>query len=173
MNKNRWIDFSRRIYARFLGLYPSAHRDEYGQAMLQLFGDQCRSAFERRGGPGLAALWLRTLFDLGLSAIAEHLSAPGAQLGLLDAIPNKPLPWKGVGLVLVPGLLLFSAQVAQLAGKSWVFTVLTRVPYLLMVPVLLVWLITRKYPVWGLIPLGLLCSNVVYYASRFNSWQFE
>jgi hypothetical protein len=46
-------------------------------------------------------------------------------------------------------------------------------PYLLMAFVLLVWLITHKYPVWGLMPLGLLCSNLVYYGSRLVIAQFS
>ncbi len=174
MQTNRWLDSSQRIYACLLYLYPPVHRAEYGDAMLQLFGDQCRAAFRLHGGFGVAALWFRTLFDLGLSALSEHLSAPGARLGLLEAMPNKPLPWKGVALVLVPGLVLFASQVAQMGGENWFFTALVWTPYLLMAVVLLVWLITRKYPVWGLMPLGLLGSNMVYYASRLvTSWQLS
>ena len=172
MKPNRWIETSRAVYARLLNLYPLAHRNEYGQAMLQLFVDQCRSAADRRGGWGLATLWFRTLFDLGTSVLSEHLSAPGAQSGLLDAIPDRPLPWKGVALVLVPGLILFASQVAQMTGENWFFTTLIWTPYVLMAVVLLAWLVTRRYPVWGLMPLGLLCSNLVYYGIRLlTTWK--
>ena len=174
MKTNRWIETSRSVYARLLNLYPPAHRSEYGPAMLQLFVDQCRSAAEQRGGLGLVALWLRTLFDLGTSVLSEHLSAPGAKWGLLEALPDRPLPWKGVVLVLVPGLVLFASQVAQMTGENlWFFTALTWTPYLLMTAVLLVWLITRRYPVWGLMPLGLLCNNLVYYGTRLLGGQFD
>ncbi len=173
METNRWIAISRRIYARLLNLYPQPYRSEYGPAMLQLFVDQCRAAC-RRGGVGLSALWLRTLFDLGLSALSEHLSAPGAKWGLLEAVPNRPLPWKGVALVLIPGLVLFASQVAQTAGENWFFATLLWAPYILMAIVLLVWLASRKYPVWGLMPLGLLSSNLVYYGSRLiTTWHLS
>src|SRR5689334_11380795 len=99
MKTNRWIETSCSVYARLLLIYPKEHRSQYGAAMLQLFGDQCRQSYGRRGPWGLMALWLRTLLDLGRSAVSEHLAAPGARWGLLDARPNRPLPWKGVALV--------------------------------------------------------------------------
>ncbi len=63
---------SDRIYRALLGLYPAPFREEFGGPMSQLFRDLRRDA--ARGGPGaLAALWLRTLADLLVTAAREHM----------------------------------------------------------------------------------------------------
>ena len=155
MKSDRWISLSRRVYARLLYLYPNEHRLEYGASMLQLFTDQLRSAYRDEGGRGVFSLWLRTLLDLGVSALKEQFSSPHLTAGLLEAVPNAPLPWKGVALVLVPGLVFFIAQTVQLSGQDLFFLMVYRAGYFLIIPVLLVWAWTRKFPVWGLVPLGL------------------
>ena len=155
MEKNRQIETSRRVYTWLLGLYPQEHRSEYGAEMVRLFTDQCRSAINQRGRPGLVALWLRTLVDLGKTALIEHLSSPQAKTGLLQATPGMALPWKGVLLVLIPGLVFFISQIGQLTGKDWFFSTLNWASYAFLVPVVIVWWRTRKFPVWGLVPLGL------------------
>jgi hypothetical protein len=53
-------------------LYPRNHRREYGEAMLQLFRDQCRDA--ERDSASVFVIWRRMLLDLIFSAIHEHLS---------------------------------------------------------------------------------------------------
>jgi hypothetical protein len=164
MENHRWIEISRRIYARLLYLYPTEHRAEYGADMLQLFTDQCRPA----GRPlALLALWLRTLVDLGLSALREHMASPQATLGLLESAPNAPLPWKGVALVLIPGLAFFIGQVGQLMGQDWFYWMIYRAAYFLIIPVLLVWAWKRKFPIWGLVPLGLLCKTLSGFVYRW------
>jgi hypothetical protein len=104
----------------------------------------------------MAALWLRTLLDLVTSALREQLAAPHSTAGLLEAQPGKPLPWKGVILVLIPGLIFLISQVGQLAGKDWFFLMVYRAAYFLILPVLVVWVWKRRFPIWGLVPLGLL-----------------
>ncbi|HTX79711.1 MAG TPA: hypothetical protein VMC62_08585 [Longilinea sp.] len=160
MKSNRWIDLSRRVYARLLHLYPNEHRLEYGESMLQVFTDQLHSAYRNEGGRGVFSLWLRTLWDLGVSALKEQFSSPHLTAGLLEAVPNSPLPWKGVALVLVPGLIFFIAQISQLSGQDLFFLMVYRAGYFLIIPVLLVWVWQRKFPVWGLVPLGLLFRTV-------------
>lgn len=102
MDTHRSIIISRWIYARLLALYPAGYRAEYGADMLQLFTDQCRAAARERPWLAFLGLWLRTLADLGVSALREHMTAPHTWQGLLEAIPNAPLPWGGVALVLLP-----------------------------------------------------------------------
>ena len=121
MNTNQQIEISRQIYTRLLGLYPQEHRSEYGTEMALLFADQCRAAVNQRGKPGLAALWLRTLVDLFKTVLIEHFSTPHARSGLLQGTPGKPLPWKGVLLVLIPGLVLFISQIGTIKRKRLVF----------------------------------------------------
>ena len=63
---------SARVYRRLLTLYPDSHQAEYGEAMSQLFRDQCRDAWESAGWWGLAKLWLRVLPDLAATSLLEH-----------------------------------------------------------------------------------------------------
>src|SRR5512133_2350137 len=153
MATHRSIDISRRIYARLLVLYPAGHRAEYGADLLQLFTDQCQDAARSRQRLAFFSLWLRTLGDLAASALREHLVSPHSWAGLLEAAPNAPLPWKGVALVLLPGLIFFIAQVGQLTGQDWFFLLSYRAGYFMILPVLVVWAWKRKFPIWGLMPL--------------------
>jgi hypothetical protein len=161
MKTNHWINISRRVYARLLYLYPAPHRAEYGADMLQVFTDQCRSANQVHKGLAFLALWVRTLVDLGINVVREHLTAPQGGLGGLENGPIQPLPWKGAALVLAPGLIFFGSQVAQLTGQDWFFLMVYRAGYFLILPVLAAWAWTRKFPVWGLIPLGLLMNTLL------------
>ena len=156
MTPNLWIENSRKVYAWLLNLYPHEHRADYGVAMQQVFSEQCREVYGQKRAPGIFWLWLRTLSDLGKSAFVEHLSGPGARLGLMEPVPNAPLPWKGVFLILLPGLVYLVSQVAQLTGQPWYLTVYYRAAFVLILPVLAVWAVTRRFPLWGLIPVGLL-----------------
>jgi hypothetical protein len=170
MTSQTWVNASRRIYSRLLSLYPKEHREEYGPLMRQVFTDQCRSAFQSGGLKGIILLWLRTLKDLFASALREHISSPRSGWGLLEAVPNKPLPWMGVVLVLIPCLVFFIGQIGQLAGQDWFFLLIRRAAYFLIVPVLLTWIFTRRFPVWGLIPLGVFINTAtdVLYSIEFH-----
>jgi hypothetical protein len=156
MKTNRWLDGSNRFFNVLMNLYPHDHRDDYAGAMRQVFSAQCKEAYSQRGFLGILALWLRVLPDLGYTAIVEHLSSPKAAWGLLEPVPNAPLPWKGVFLVLLPGLVYLVSQIAQLTGSPWYPAVYYRAAFFLIIPVLIVWAVTRKFPIWGLIPVGLL-----------------
>jgi hypothetical protein len=156
MATNRWIENSRKIYTALLSLYPTEHRNDYAIAMQQVFTDQCRSAYQKKGALGITLLWLRILPDLGYTALLEQVTSSRAGWGLMEPVPNAPLPWKGVFLILLPGLVYLVSQVAQLTGQPWYMTVYYRAAFFLIVPVLVVWAITRRFPLWGLIPVGLL-----------------
>jgi hypothetical protein len=173
MDTHRSITISRWIYARLLSLYPAGHCAEYGADMLQLFTDQCRDAMREKKPLALLALWLRTLADLGVSALREHMTAPHTWQGLLEAVPGAPLPWSGVALVLLPGLVFFVAQVAQLTGQDWFFLLTYRAGYFMIIPVFIVWAWKRKFPIWGLMPLGLLFHTGIDYALRLQMLYLE
>jgi hypothetical protein len=161
MTTDKKVDSSRRTYASLMRLYPQEFRDEYGPSMLQLFTDQCRSTMQENGTRGMIFLWLRTLMDLAFSVLREHIMSTNATGGLLEAVPNKPLPWKGVAVVLIPCLVFFVGQIGQLTGQDWFFLLIRRAAYFLIIPVLLVWLLTRKFTIWGLIPLGMFYRTLL------------
>ena len=176
MTTNRWIENSRKIYAVLLSLYPTEHRNDYATAMQQVFTDQCRSAHQQKGALGIILLWLRILPDLGYTALLEHITSPRASWGLMESVPNAPLPWKGVFLLLLPGLVYLVSQIAQLTGQPWYLTVYYRAAFFLIIPVLLVWAITRRFPIWGLIPVGLLYRLVQendYHLIVNHAWLFS
>jgi hypothetical protein len=156
MKPNNSIENSRKLFVFLLNLYPQEHRTGYAACMQQVFVDQCRSAYQEKGIFGLVLLWLRTLPDLGYTAMLEHITSPRATWGLMEPVPNAPLPWKGVFLILLPGLVYLVSQIAQLTGQPWYLVVYYRAAFFLILPVLAVWIITRRFPIWGLIPLGLL-----------------
>jgi hypothetical protein len=166
MTPNQTVDSSRRFYSRLLGLYPREFRNEFGPSMLQVFTDQCRSALAENGARGMIFLWVRTVADLSVSVLREQIASPSAAGGLLEAVPNQPLPWKGVALVLIPCLVFLIGQIAQLTGQDLFFLMNLRAGYFLIVPVLLVWLWKRKFPVWGLIPLGIFYRTIIDLAYR-------
>jgi hypothetical protein len=169
MTTNRWIEISQYLYRQLLRLYPQAYRTTYESEMFHVFTDQCRDAYQHRGGLGMLSLWLRTLTDVGKTVVIEHISHPNAKVGLLEAMPNAPLPWKGVLLVLIPGLIFFISQIEQVTSdKDWFFFAYYRAAFFLIVPVLLVWLFSRRFPVWGLIPLGLLFGTLQSYSLDYS-----
>ncbi|HEX7556262.1 MAG TPA: hypothetical protein VF338_06530 [Leptolinea sp.] len=156
MKTNRWIESSQKFFARLLNLYPRDYRDEFSVSMQQVFSDLCRDAYREKGAPGILFLWLRVLPDLGYTAVLEHLTSPRAAWGLMEPVPNAPLPWKGVFMILLPGMVFLISQIAQLSGEPWYLAVYYRAAFVLIIPVLVVWAVTRRFPVWGLIPVGML-----------------
>jgi hypothetical protein len=173
MKTNRWIDSSRRIYAWLLGLYPQEYRAEYGEAMLQVFTDQCRATYQEKRPLGLFALWLRTIFDLGKTAIHEHLTSSQATDGLMTAFPGTPLSWKKLALVLLPGITFFITYLIIILKKEpTFFNVFDWIIFLSPAIVILVWWRTKNFPVWGLVPASLLvsrASDLIYYSSSTAS----
>ncbi len=155
-----------RVYTALISVYPNEYRARFGDEMRQTFQDQCREIERLAGSPFIrsvcwAALWMRTLFDWLTSVIREHLTLANSTAGLLEAPPDAPLPWKGVLLVLLPGLVFFVGQVGQLTGVEWFFVLRYRGGYFMIIPVLIVWIWKRRFPIWGLMPLGLLFKTVV------------
>lgn len=99
---------SERAYRILLKAYPRTFREEYGAQMAQAFGDLRRREVGRAGTVGLAALWVRTLADLLVSASAERgrtvvpsLYSPGLiRFGGISAMIGGAL-----GAVLIVGSL--------------------------------------------------------------------
>lgn len=71
----RRVKASERCYHWLIWFYPTPFRAAFGQSMRQVFRDQCIDVAERKGGWGLAALWLRTLLDFAWTCPKEHVVA--------------------------------------------------------------------------------------------------
>ncbi len=65
---------SEKMYRAVLRLYPQSHRRDFGDAMVQLFRDQCQDAWQSGRSGGLIKLWLRTLPDIGKTSLKEQLT---------------------------------------------------------------------------------------------------
>jgi len=63
---------SERLYPEFVRLYPRRFHDEFAVEMARLFREQYQDA-RNAGGFSVASLWFRTLRDLGLSLVQEHI----------------------------------------------------------------------------------------------------
>jgi capsular polysaccharide biosynthesis protein len=64
--------FSERLYAEFVRLYPGRFRNDFAEEMERLFREQYQDA-RNAGGFSVTSFWFRTLRDLGLSLIREHI----------------------------------------------------------------------------------------------------
>ena len=71
------IRVSIRVYRVLLRLYPRQHRLEYGEMMVDLFDDMCRTTYHQHQSIGIIKLWLRTLKDTAIAAIIEHTERTG------------------------------------------------------------------------------------------------
>lgn len=107
---------SQKIFERLLVVYPKSHRAQYGQAMSQLFHDQCRDAWNEAQGWGMTKLWLRVLPDLVKTSIAERLSALNERKTMFDKIAAlfrpRQAPWSTFVAVFASVFLLaFTASI--------------------------------------------------------------
>lgn len=154
------MSFQERIYRILLWLYPAKHRREYGRLMLQHAGDMGRAVEE--GGRGrIFRLCFSLVIDGIVNACKEHVE------GLTMANNKfKPFSWRIVVLAALPGLL-----VALTRSKVEALTpVLTIVAYVyggvLILGVPIVWWRRRQFPVWALLPAGLLVWVLTFYAGQ-------
>ncbi|MDI7277965.1 MAG: hypothetical protein QME94_18445, partial [Anaerolineae bacterium] len=161
------VSTSTVLYRALLGLYPRAHRREYGPLMAQAFRDLCRDAYARGRSRAVLRLWLCALIDLAQAAVREHLAGL-AQGGtpMIENRPVRPLPWWEVVLAVLPGLAVLAGTgpgadaLGQLAG--WLpgglpfsvraIPILTLAVAGLLIVVALIR--RRRFPTWGLPALG-------------------
>jgi hypothetical protein len=66
---------SEQLYQYLLLAYPPAYRREYGPLMAQLFRDLLRDSRRQPKPLWLARLWMRTLIEVVVTAVHEHLAA--------------------------------------------------------------------------------------------------
>jgi hypothetical protein len=82
-----------------LRLYPARYRLEYGESMRQVFRASLRDAARRRGVAGITRLWLRTLRDLLLTALAERME--------LTMTQAPAALYRATGLVSLVGIVMW------------------------------------------------------------------
>ena len=144
------------IYSALLKLYPRKHRQEYGRLMLQHARDQERAA-RQLGRRHTAVLYLRLIGDGLVNAAGEHLDA----VRTADNIFN-PVPWPAVLLAAIPGLWLaltrrhadLLAPALSILGIGYILLLLVAAP--------ITWRRTRRFPVWALLPAGMLAWLLIY-----------
>ena len=110
ISKERAIELTLRAYRVALRAYPAAHREEFGDLMLQHVRDLCRDGWARRGVLGLAAVWGLLARDAVGSLIAEHASKGRmAMRGFVETLGMK-LRQENTVRELARSMLWLSAQ---------------------------------------------------------------
>jgi hypothetical protein len=108
-----------RIYRWLLRCYPSPFRTRFADEMVQLFGDQLRDT--RTGGEtaGVARTWLRTLWDLAVTAPSEHASGRSVahSLSTPPSIATRALGVLGI----LGGAMLLAAWIPDLPWSHEAF----------------------------------------------------
>jgi hypothetical protein len=84
---------AQRMYRLLVRLYPAAHRQAFGQQMVQTFGDHYRDAVQCRGGSRLR-FWFAVLADAATSVVTEH--AAEVRTHRRRAAGTRPLRRDGV-----------------------------------------------------------------------------
>ncbi|MEJ2753460.1 MAG: hypothetical protein P8169_12420 [Chloroflexota bacterium] len=145
-----------RLYRLLLHLYPAEHRETYGEAMLQHAQDLERDARDR-GRLAAAALALRLIGDGILNAGKEQWAA-------LRASHFDPVPWPAVLMAAVPGLwMALTRRHADLFGPALNVLGVVYIALFALIPPIRVWR-RRRFPVWALLPLGMLAWALTFMA---------
>jgi hypothetical protein len=105
---SRLLIASTALYGLLLHAYPAEHRREYGDSMLQLFRDLYHDAYCQGRLPGLAQVWIRTLWDVAKTAVIEHVSHTKGETLTMQNRPVTPTRWFRVLLTIAPGLVFLA-----------------------------------------------------------------
>jgi hypothetical protein len=126
--------------------------------MLQHARDLNRAA-RHRGRRHVATLCLRLMIDGIVNAGIEHMEAIMTAKGTY-----KPIPWLSVLLAAVPGLFIaFSRRYADLLAPALaILGIMYLVLLVFALPI--VWWRRRRFPVWALLPAGMLMWFLTYTA---------
>jgi hypothetical protein len=88
-----------KIYRALLYFYPKAHREAYGQQMVQTLDDMLseqRSSFERLG------VWLKVSIELPINVMEENLNSIGEiSVNKLTKISNRRLLYGALALLVI------------------------------------------------------------------------
>ena len=117
---------SERVYRALLLVYPSEHRREYEEPMVQLFRDRMR---RDGGGFRTPVVWVRMVFDLLGSAFVEHRERAMLESATVKRAAVRSgefLLWSlvgAIGLYMVTTLALVIASIVSLKTGLHTFTI--------------------------------------------------
>jgi hypothetical protein len=152
------MNLSERAYRALLRLYPLDHRREYQEPMLQHARDMLRAA-RPRGGWRVAGVTLHLVLDGLVNAGKEHLEAFMSDNRLI-----QPAPWSIILLAVIPGLLF---TLSRESNTTWgILLAILAYGYLalLLIGLPYLWRKQRRFPLWGLLPAGMLFWFAVYFS---------
>jgi hypothetical protein len=153
------------LYRMLLRLYPTAHRREYGRAMLIHARDLERDA-QQNGAWDIVCLCASFLKDGLVNACREHWEG-----SIMANSRFKPAPWLSVLLAALPGLLILLTRRFPLQQLSLDLIFWYVYLGLLVVAVPIIWGLKKRFPVWALLPAGALVWSLVYSAGRgLSAW---
>lgn len=195
----RLVAASTSVYSVLLLLYPRPFRERFAEPMALAFHDACRATARAGGAPALARLWLATLGDLLVSALAEHsqhlkeepvmeqhsLSRAAGLAGLIGGV--LLLFYGAIGLLTLVNVVmgdqtiynraLFDTRSALFLPISWAPTLVAPLAWLCAIVVLwalTVWLAPRSgWGVWlvgGVAMLGALMCFVGTFSQVIGGW---
>lgn len=102
----RAVSGSERLYRALLAAYPKEFRRAHGGEMAQVFRCMCREEVVSGGRGGLARLWVRTLWELLATALAERIKQA---LGRSTLVVSSSKLVRGGGLAAAAGGVLLIA----------------------------------------------------------------
>jgi hypothetical protein len=102
----RAVSGSERLYRALLAAYPKEFRRAHGGEMAQVFRCMCREEVVSGGRGGLARLWVRTLWDLLATALAERIEQALGWSTLVVSL-SKLVRWSGLAAA-AGGVLLIT-----------------------------------------------------------------
>jgi hypothetical protein len=142
----RAVSGSERLYRALLAAYPKEFRRAHGREMAQVFRCMCREEVVSGGRGGLTRLWVRTLWDLLATALAERIKQALGWSTLVGS-SSKLVRWSGLaaaagGVLLIAYGILSWVIAARLYGEvndlggvklgpQWALGIVQHVSYLL------------------------------------------
>lgn len=146
------VSLSLRLYRALLVAYPREFREQYASEMVRYFGEMCEDAAGRGGLAALVVTWLRTFYELAVSARLERaMTIPQKEIRPHDAVTAAVLLFPGAG---------------QAYNNQWVKSIL----HLLLIPVSLVSLALLVPAFPGSEWYALLVAAVIWAYSALEAW---
>jgi hypothetical protein len=119
----RAVSGSERLYRALLAAYPKEFRRAHGREMAQVFRCMCREEVVSSGSRGLVRLWVRTLWDLLATALAERIKQ-ALGISTLMRSPSTLVRWSGLAAA-TGGVLLIASGVLYWVNETRLYAEVT------------------------------------------------